>query len=95
MPRGLWRTGRVDNPIADAGTLCIDPAHRIEPDVAVKLADVGEISASFDETTGWVRLSWTGAEPTLFVEFATNNVAGVADGELGTLYLRPTFESPN
>lgn len=58
--------------------------------VSLPLAEVGQWNTTYDPDTRWVCVTSDYADyPDEYVEFADNTVAGIAEGRLLSLWLRP------
>jgi hypothetical protein len=87
-----WREDRLPTISSQKG--CVNVLFDEEPTIGVSqgLAEVGEWQTTYDPSTGWISVSSNEREAAdTYVEFADNTIAGLADKQLISLWLRPIW----
>jgi hypothetical protein len=93
-PHQAWEEVRLAAPRSQPGLVRFSEPHVLEPGVGLQVSPVGAWSTSYDRHTGWIcvapELGTTGEE--LHVLMAEGVVLGLRDGELASVWLRPTVD---
>ncbi|MEV6068410.1 hypothetical protein AB0L82_17800 [Nocardia sp. NPDC052001] len=61
------------------------------PGVSIRIGDNTEWSTSYDESSGWVCIARVDLSVDLLGEIATGTLLGFADGELASVWIRPSM----
>jgi hypothetical protein len=91
-PETAWKQARLSTPTAQPGMVSISFEEPPERGVSIGLVEVNEWPTAYDHATGWICIGDpTPGRDAEWVEFATNTVVVLAEGELRALWLKPTM----
>jgi len=87
-----WKRDRLERVLSEKG--CVKVSFDCEAIVGVsqELAGVGEWNTTYDMNNGWICISAKehGAADS-YIEFAQDTIAGLANGKLVSIWLRPVW----
>ena len=92
-PSISWNRESIGRPHTVPGGLRVESELPLQRGVSLALAPVGAWVTSFDEASGWVRISQDPNHASAVeVAVATGVALGVTDGRLDAVWLEPIFE---
>lgn len=83
-----WRRAELCVPTSKKAALFFARFQLLRPGVAVELQNGFSDGATFDDRTGWLKIGRGHFHDTA-IEFATDTIASISDGEITGLWVRP------